>query len=70
MFKEFDETRGTEEVRVLGGDLDDDLEILTEVGGQHLTETDQALIDAETAKVGDKPFGVQFVGPNNDAFDI
>ena len=70
MFKELDETTGTEEVRVLGSDLDDDLEILTEVGGQHLTETDVALIDAETAKEGDKPFGVQFDGPNNDAFDI
>jgi len=38
------------------------LEILTEIGTQHLTETDQTLVHAETAKVGDKPFGVQFVG--------
>jgi hypothetical protein len=70
LLKEFDETRWAEKVRVFGGDLDDDLKVLTEIGVQHLTKTDQTLFNAETAKEGDKPFGIQFVRPDNHAFDV
>ena len=70
LFKEFDELGGTKEIRVFRGDLDDHLEILTDVGGQHFLEADETLLDAEAAEVSDEPFGVQVFGTYDDALDI
>jgi hypothetical protein len=70
LFEEFDEFGGAEEVRVFGCDLDDDLEVLTDVGREHFLETDETLVDAQAAKERDEPFGVQVFGADDDTFDI
>jgi len=53
--KQFNEFDRAKNVRVLGGDLDDNLEILTNVNTQHLVEASHGLVCCEPAEVVGKP---------------
>ena len=68
--EELDELERSEEIRVLGSDLDDDLEVLSDVDGEHLLEASEGLLDGESTEVTDEPVGGEEIGVNNDSFDV
>lgn len=53
--KQFNESDRTENVRVLGRNLDDNLEILTDVNTQHLVEAGHGLVCSKPAEVVGEP---------------
>jgi len=53
--KQFNEFDRAKNVGILGGDLDDNLEILTNVNTQHLVEASHGLVCSEPAEVVGKP---------------
>ena len=53
--KHLDELDGAQDIRVLRGDLDDDLQVLADVNMQHLLETRHRLLGGETTEVVDEP---------------
>ena len=61
---------GLELLRVLDGDLNDNLEVLTEVVVQHFLQAVQGLVDREVAKVIHQPFSVHLMGEGNDTLDV
>jgi hypothetical protein len=70
VLEELDELKRSEEVRVLGGDLDNNLKVLSDVGSEHLLEAGERLLDGKGSKVGDEPFRVEEVGVNDDSLDV
>jgi len=68
--EELDELERSEEIRVLGSDLDDDLEVLSDVDGEHLLEAGEGLLDGESTEVTDEPVGGEEVGVNDDSLDV
>ena len=50
-----DKLDGTEDVRVLSGDLNNDLQVLADVDAKHFVQTSHRLLRRETAKVVDQP---------------
>ena len=53
--KHLDEPDWTDEFRVLGGCLDDDLQVLADVDAQHLFEALEGVLDGKLAEVVDEP---------------
>jgi hypothetical protein len=63
LLKQLDELDGTEEVRVLGGNLDNDGEVLGLVGLEHLFEARERLFSSELAKVVNEPLLISYRMP-------
>lgn len=57
-------------LRVFGGNLNNNLQVLAEIGGKHLLQAFKGLINREAAKVVDSPFRVKKVGVGQDALYI
>ena len=53
--KHLDELDGSEDIRVLGGDLDDDLKVLSHVYAEHLLQAGHGLLSRQTAEIGNEP---------------
>lgn len=70
VLEELDELKRSEQLRVFGRDLDDDLKVLTDVDGQHLLEASERLLDSQATKVANQPLGVQEVGVDDNSLDI
>lgn len=51
----FDQLDGSQDIRVFSSDLDDDLEVLTDIDPEHFLQTRHRLFCRETAKVADQP---------------
>ncbi len=69
-FKEINEVLGSQLLVVLGGNLDTDLEILTDISLQHSPDALQGVIHRERAKVIDQPGGVEHVGVDHGTLDV
>jgi hypothetical protein len=50
-----DEANRSDQVRVLGSRLNDDLKVLSDVDLEHLVETFESLFDGELTEVVDEP---------------
>lgn len=57
-------------LRVFGRNLNNNLQVLTQISSKHLLQTLKSLIDREAAKVIDSPFGVKKVGVGQNALNI
>ena len=65
-----DERQRAEQVAVLGGDLDDNLEVLAHVGAHHLVEARYGLFLRKTSEVVDEPVDGEDVGVHDRALDV
>ena len=54
-FKHLDQFHRAQYVRVFGGNLDDNLEVLTNIDAKHLLHTGHRLFSCELAEVIDEP---------------
>jgi hypothetical protein len=70
LLEQLDELDRSKEVRVFSGNLNDNLEVLTHVGPEHLLEARNRLLDGKTAKVVYEPFRIEQVGMHNDPLDV
>lgn len=53
--KHLNELDGAENIRVLGGNLDDDLQVLADVDTEHFLHTSERLLSGELAEVVHEP---------------
>ena len=53
--KHLDQLHRTEDIRVFRGDLDDDLQVLSNVDTEHLVHAAHGLLCRQTAEVVDQP---------------
>jgi hypothetical protein len=70
LLEQLNELDRAEEVRVLGGNLDDDGEVLANVALEHGAQRLERLVNGEAAKVVDEPVGVEEVGVDNDTLNV
>jgi hypothetical protein len=54
-FKHLDQLYRTQNVRIFGCDLDDNLEVLTDIHTEHLLQTCHGLLSCQTAEIADQP---------------
>ena len=60
--KQLDEALRGEMLVVLGGNLDHDLQVLSDVSGKHRLQTLKGVLNGQGAKIVDQPFRVEQVG--------
>lgn len=70
MLKQLDELNGAKQVRVFRSNLHDHRQVLPDVALEHLLETRDSLLDAELAKVVDKPLCVVQIGVDDASLDV
>ncbi|KAH3688209.1 hypothetical protein WICPIJ_000795 [Wickerhamomyces pijperi] len=70
VFKQLDQDLGTDQIRVLGGDLDDDLQVLSNVLVHQLLQTSHGLLHVQLAKVGNQPVSRHSVSVDDDSLDV
>lgn len=54
-FEQLDESRRSNQIRILGGGLHNGLQILSDVDSKHLVEAFESLFDSEFDEVADQP---------------
>src|SRR5699024_5816997 len=60
-FKQLNKVQWTNQIRVFGGDLDNNLQILTNIHTEHFVKRFECLFNSKLAKVIDEPFWVENV---------
>ena len=68
--KKIDQILSGKLLMVLGGNLDTDLKILSNVGLHHSPDALEGVVHGERAKVVDQPVGVQHVGVDHGTLDV